>query len=161
MKQIKLITQSWRKPILFALVDDEDFEWLNRFSWSYCKGGSTFYAHTHIDRKMVYMHQLILPSPGFDLLTVDHKDLNGLNNQRENLRLATRSEQRANQRKSWGSTSRYKGVRKYKTGKWEAYIKGKHLGTFYTEEAAAAAYNEAATKQFGEFANLNVIEGEK
>lgn len=93
----------------------------------------------------------------------DHKDLNKLNNCVCNLRKATRSQNKANSIKSRG-VSNYKGVyheKRSKINPWVSDIrvnyKTIHLGRFPTQEQAAAAYNEAATKHFREFARVNEI----
>lgn len=92
---------------------------------------------------------------------VDHRDHDGLNNQRANLRLASRSQNMANQRKrSRPTSSQYKGVYWSNTYEiWVAEITGpggrKYLGRFPDEVSAALAYDVAAIELFGEFAHLN------
>ncbi len=89
-------------------------------------------------------------------IIVDHEDRNGLNNQRGNLRVATKSQNEANSCKQHGTTSRFKGVSWNKRGgKWEAQIAHRHLGCFADEMSAALAYDTAARKHFGEFCNCN------
>lgn len=75
---------------------------------------------------------------------------------KENCRWVTHSQNQWNTNPQKESTSKYKGVHKSKL-KWAAKIKGKHLGTFITEEEAAIAYNKEATKLFGEYAYLNKV----
>lgn len=100
---------------------------------------------------------------------VDHIDRNTLNEKIENLRAATSSQNQANKEKTTGLSSKYKGVsiaivnNGYKLYTyWYSLIyidnKSKFLGSFKSEEAAALAYNKEAVKQFGEFANLNIIQ---
>lgn len=146
-----------------ALIDDEDFETLNQFKWCAHKDPNTFYAErvqTKPIRKTIKMHRLIMSVPiGFE---IDHKDGNGLNNQRNNLRICTRSENQMNRRKKENSSSIYKGVSFHKReGKWRAVImiNGKYigLGDFDSEVEAAKAYNTKAIELFCEFANLNNI----
>jgi len=93
---------------------------------------------------------------------IDHKDKNGLNNRRSNLRKATPSQNQANRERKTGTTKNYKGV--YNTNRrltkpWVAYLainyKLKNLGYYSTEREAAIAYNNAAKKYFGDFARLN------
>ncbi len=106
------------------------------------------------------MHRQIMGAPAG--MVVDHVNHKTLDNQRENLRVCTQSQNNANQRKTRGA-SRFKGVAWHKrTGKWHARI-GKngrrhHLGCFNNEALAAQAYNAAALEHFGEFALLNEVE---
>lgn len=144
-----------------ALVDDEDFDKLNRLSWYALEGKhGNFYAARHSRRKSLLMHTYLLSPPkGF---CVDHIDGNGLNNCKDNLRISSAAQNQAN-RKVVLSMSGYKGVSKIKRGyyknPWRAKIKvnGKiiNLGYFETAEEAARAYDKAATLHFGEFAYLN------
>jgi hypothetical protein len=88
----------------------------------------------------------------------DHIDNDGLNNRRDNLRLATRTQNAGNSRTWVNNSSGYKGVYFYKaTGKYAAHIKDgpkqRTIGYFDTPEDAHIAYLEAAKRYFGEFAN--------
>lgn len=145
-----------------ALLDDEDYDRLSIFAWYAQKKGHRWYAARGIwtdkTTKRVYMHQFILePKRGF---TIDHRDLDGLNNQRTNIRYATRQQQQQN-RFSFRGFSKFKGIYRERE-KWVARIglgnkKKKFLGYFNTEKQAALAYNEAALENFGEFAALNEV----
>ncbi len=145
-----------------ALIDDHDFDRVAQFEWRAHVRPTTVYA-TCSERKpgkraTILMHDFILGIKG-----VDHKDANGLNNQRDNLRSANKSQNGANRRKQAG-TSRYKGVSWDKqSGKWRAQILKagikKSIGYFQDEEDAATAYNFSAEEAFGEFARLNTPEG--
>lgn len=146
----------------YAIVDDEDFPAVSRFKWSAVKDKMTFYAHRQfkIDgrRKVVKMHSFILGCS--DL--VDHKDGDGLNNRRCNLRLCTPHQNGTNRRKQLNTSSRFKGVAKIdRDGGYSCTIgkDGKKfwIGTFKSEEDAAIAYNVAAQLFFGEFARLNDV----
>jgi hypothetical protein len=157
----------------FALVDEADFDELNRHRWHYVKvkkGGG--YAsrwicqYTPGSRKKigVRMHNQILPPP--DGMKVDHRNRNGLDNQRHNLRFADGTQQMAN-RRTW-KRKRFKGVYSVQNKhsvKWVGQIRVNGrliiLGRHPTEEAAAIAYNEAATKHFGEFAVLNEVPNDR
>ena len=153
MKEIKL-TQG-----KVALVDDEDFKYLNQWKWFANKLRNTYYAiRNDKNRKSatVYMHREILITP--ELLEIDHRDRNGLNNQKFNLRICTRR-QNAFNNKPVDSISEFIGV-SYIKGKYiRAYIRHEnkqiHLGLFKSEYEAAKAYDMAAKKYRGEFANLN------
>jgi hypothetical protein len=97
---------------------------------------------------------------------VDHKNHNGLDNRRNNLRICNDSENNRNGRKPRnGNTSQYKGVvlyERYNKTKWRVQItvnnKVLHVGHYLTELEAALAYNEADIKYHGEFACLNNFE---
>ncbi len=146
-----------------ALVDDEDYEWLSKHKWCVCvaRGGPAAVRYIGGGRrnmKHVYMHREITNAPSDK--EVDHKDHCTLNNQRENLRVCTSTQNHANSIKRIGCSSRFKGVSWHKkAGKWRARVvkggKETHLGLFADEVVAAHAYNAAALKHFGEFALLN------
>lgn len=108
----------------------------------------------------LYMHRLLIGAPKGK--QVDHRNHDGLDNRRRNLRLATSSQNLANQLKNPGRSSRFKGVTWHRRGgKWQAQIavegKRRYLGLHETEEAAARAYNKAAREAWGNFALLNTI----
>lgn len=161
---MKLIPLTHEK---FAQVDDDDFEYLNQFKWYAKKGKKTYYAartgsmKNKVAGKNIFMHREIIKLTDSKIFG-EHKDHNGLNNQRNNLREATCSEN--NKNKSSCGKYAFLGVSEKKVGKYSycrATIKanGKyiHLGYFKTEIEAALKYNEAAKIYHKEFANLNVI----
>ena len=128
------------------------------FNHAHEKGGKQFRIYSH--RMIYFLHHGVLPCE------VDHIDGNPLNNSIPNLRSATRSQNNMNKRSHKGSSSKYLGVALVNANKkWRADIsvdgKSKYLGIFTDEQDAANAYNTAAIEFHGEFANLNVIEGEK
>lgn len=93
---------------------------------------------------------------------IDHIDRDGTNNRICNLRAATPAENARNSSSRVGSSSQYLGVYYDKVrDKWRAQIqKGDEkfsLGRFATEDAAALAYNKAASRLFGDRAALNVV----
>jgi len=147
---------------LFTEVDDIDFEWLNQWKWYAMKSGNTFYAaRTSKEREKILMHRLILDITK-GKVTPDHIDRNGLNNKRNNLRIATRSQNNINKIKKEKCSSIFKGVCITNDGKkWQAHIqkdyKQIYLGCFETQIEAALAYNNAAKKLHGKFANLNLL----
>lgn len=153
MKKIELSNGS------FALVDDEDYPHLARYRWTCAQKGKLCYAirgtrnRAEGTQRGVKMHREIMKAPpGID---VDHKDHNGLNNQKSNLRLATRSQNCANSRLYVTNTSGLRGV-VLRAGKWMANIKhrGKtiHIGTFDTPAKAAEAYVRKKRELVGPFA---------
>lgn len=160
MKQIEL-TKGF-----FALVDDEDFEYLNSVSWYAKCGDQTVYARRdkQKDNKKTkfWMHREILKLKDKSL-TVDHIDGNGLNNQKSNLRICTISENSKNMSMHKDNKSGYKGVSFMKTHKlWIAQLTVNYKRVLFsyhkTKEDAAKAYNEAAIKYHGKFAKLNYVE---
>ena len=101
------------------------------------------------------MHREILSAP--DSAEVDHKDGNGLDNRKQNLRLASRVQNQCNKRRYSSNTCGFKGVHFHKQNrKWRARIefnkKRISLGLFSSREEAGAAYIEAAKRLHGEFA---------
>lgn len=141
----------------FALVDDEDFEELSKHKWYAAKQRTdNFYAVRYKKRRMIYMHRTLLCVQWEK--HVDHKDGDGLNNMRSNIRICTQQENNRNKRISLTSVSGLKGVSLHKTtGKWVARImvnmKSIHLGYFLNKNDAHEAYCVAAKKYHGEFAN--------
>ena|SRR5208337_938909 len=150
----------------FAIVDASDFEWLSRWKWCLLKlRDDLMYAQTWVydgrcGRPFYLMHRLILGAKKGQFC--DHKNWNGIDNRRSNLRLCTRSQNQANRPLQSNNIYGYRGI--YfdpERVKWEAKIKVQsktvHLGRYETKEQAARAYNDAATFYFGEFAQLNLI----
>lgn len=155
MKQI-LLSQNQ-----VALVDDEDFEFLSLWKWNANKLGNTFYAVRNEKLKTFLMHRAIM-NVSDKKLVVDHKDRNGLNNQKSNLRICTKSQNCANNKPLISKTSNYLGVSWDKNrNKWAANLtknwKKIFLGRYISEREAAIAYNIGAKIHHGEFANLNII----
>lgn len=149
---------------LFAIIDARDAGVVGQFNWSAVCATGTCYAQRMIPqerreeegRNLVKMHRQIM---GIDGPHVDHEDGNGLNNRRSNLRHASHAQNCMN-RPAAKIKDGYKGVRRaYRGPYWQATIGiGKsyiHLGTFESDVIAAQAYDLAAIKMHGEFANLN------
>jgi len=167
MKEIKLTRN------MVALVDDEDFDFLNQWKWQAGKSKEsvTYYAsRTERGNELqkpvsIKMHRLIMKTP--DNMEVDHIDHNGLNNQKSNLRNCTHSQNHMNKRPH--GRSKYLGVSwASDRNKWIVYIQRRVKGSPYeriqlyreqfdSEIDAALAYNKKASELFGEFAHLNII----
>lgn len=145
-----------------ALVDDEDYELVSGYRWHVQErkrpNGTTWgpYAKTVVLRDgrfvSIMMHKLITGYPA-----TDHRNGDGLDNQRSNLRPGGATRNNHNQRPCTGHSSRYKGVTWNKRiSKWQAAIKiagkSRYLGVFTSEEDAARAYVEAALAVQGEYA---------
>jgi hypothetical protein len=107
----------------------------------------------------VYLHRFIL-GVNDPKIEVDHRDHDGLNCKRENMRTATRSQNQGNMRRHCDNGSGFKGVHFHKvSGLWHSTIqvngKRKSLGYKKEKEAAAAIYDAAAIEAFGAFALTN------
>ena len=149
-----------------ALVDDEDYDKLMKFKWFTKVLKTNFYAIRNANRRLrekpttIRMHRVILGVQEPSVL-VDHKDHNGLNNCRSNLRLVNPAQNNWNRRSKPGSSSRFVGVSFHKRDKkWQAqiYLNGKivHLGQHGTEREAVTARDAAAKAHWGEYAHINL-----
>ena len=141
----------------FAMVDAEDHEGLCRYKWTALTIGKKCYAFRNAGRHCLLMHREITNAPTG--MVVDHKDGNGLNNCKSNLRVCTHQQNVCNKGPRF-ATSKYKGVSWDKTkNKWRATtsFKGKPIaiGRFDDEIEAAKARDRKAYELFGEFAYLN------
>lgn len=174
MKEIEIISRK-NKIIKTVLLDDEDFLFINRWKWHLSESNGLYYAMRNERRAdgsiyHVSMHRVIMGV--FDKeIEIDHKDHNGLNNQKYNLRTCTGDENKRNRSKTKNTSSKYMGVhlrvRVYKNGFiYKTWISNLHTRknkstrkSFpYTEQGeidAAKYYDQLASKQYGEFANLN------
>jgi hypothetical protein len=159
MKQIELSQDK------YAIVDDNMFEYLNQWKWTATHKDKRWYAVRQeggrIFHTRYYMHSVIMNSS--QGMEVDHINKDGLDNRRENLRIATRTENNQNRDKNKNNTSGYKGVSwNNEKGKYRAYIVANYkqifLGNFKNIEDAAVAYDKAAIEYFGQFASLNFKE---
>ena len=159
MKQIPL-TQG-----KFAIVDDDMFDYLNQWKWCVSKMGHWCYATRSVRKngknKLILMHRQILKAKLGQI--IDHKNHNSLDNRIENLRFCSNSQNFQNSVKRENCSSKYKGVTWCKRkNKWLSLItkpntnsQSQYIGYFGSEIKAAKAYDKAAKKYFGEFANFN------
>jgi hypothetical protein len=169
----EIILERKTGPLFVCTIDTLFYDLIKGHRWSAYRasGSKTYYAKTCVlkpDGKQttLYIQQFILP----DTDEIDHKDGNGLNNRKENLRPATHSQNMANRKKiSKNTTSKFLGVHwREDVKKFRAYLslnkKRFDLGHFHDEVEAAKAHDKAALAHFGEFARLNfpnLSEGER
>ncbi len=149
---------------LEATIDSDKAEIVSKYKWHVVRSHRCMYACANIYRDgsptTLRLHRLIMGLGPESRVQVDHQDGNGLNNRRSNLRAATHAENQRNREVSANNRLGYKGVSPWR-GKYRATIRGngkqKWVGAFETVEEAAAAYNHAAIKHFGDFARLSTI----
>lgn len=151
---MKIITAKHGQQVI---VDDDFFEFIkdkiitiDNYPY-YCNLG-----------RRVYLHRFILNLLKGSGICADHINGNRLDCRKENLRIATYSQNNSNRAKRLNSSSKYKGVHWHKPSeKWHVNIKKNkvkiHIGSFAHEINAAISYNTAALKHHGEFAVLNMI----
>jgi hypothetical protein len=130
----------------FAIVDEDDFKNLSAYKWYCHTSGSKTYARARINGELVYMHRLLLNCHE----EIDHKNGNGLDNRKNNLRPCNRSENNINRINTKGyyfekTTSKYRAM---------IWFNGKKidLGRHEKEDEARSAYVEKAKELYGEFA---------
>lgn len=141
-----------------AVIDAADVPLVEKHNWCVFRNKKNLYAKfTRVTNggkfTSVLMHRVIM---GLPTSIIDHKDGNGLNNCRDNLREATQAENRRNSKISVKNTSGFKGVRR-SGNRWHAYIvagRSIFLGSFSAREDAYAAYCAAAKRLHGDFARL-------
>jgi len=156
-----------------VMVDDEDYDKLMQYNWSVLIDRDRMYAHCIINGKNMQMHRMIMNAP--EDKEIDHIDMNGLNNQKYNLRIATKSQNCQNIKNR--GRSKYYGVSFHNShhvykridgtltmvqskNKWMARInlgggKRKSVGCFFTDIEAAVAYDKAVKLYNLEFCKLN------
>jgi hypothetical protein len=157
-KKIKLTQGKW------ALVDVEDYPLISGLKWYFDKNtkDKTGYAFRNAPTingkrgKRIRMHTFLMGA------NVDHKNGNGLDNRRSNLRISTKYQQAFNKgvhshKKSLGCkgvsiVKDKKGVPKYWIDRITFEKTRIYLGTFKTHVAASRAYIKKAKELHGEFA---------
>lgn len=148
----------WLKQDKYTIIDEEFFERVNEFKWSYNLRG---YAQRMIGSsgKSMLLHRFIIDAPSDK--EVDHINGNRLDNRKANLRLSTRIQNCWNSK--WKNKTGFKGVSIAKHGYNKKYIaaitcRGKvyRLGYFSTAREAGKAYDKKAHELFGEFAKTNL-----
>jgi hypothetical protein len=152
----------------FAIVDDEDFDWLNGYKWyaDWNNCTQSFYARRNGvkpdgKRYAIRMHREILGLRFKDKRKGDHiKTGKTLDNRRLNLRVATTQQNGFNQTNHSNNRLGLKGVSFHKhIRRFQAQIrikgKVKCLGYYPKAKEAARAYDRGALRYHGQFANLN------
>ena len=138
-----------------ALVDAGDFEALAHQNWRAIRGKRTFYAGR--DARPRRMHRVIIGAKMGEI--VDHRDGDGLNNRKSNLRFCTSTQNAWNMRPPRSKRVPFKGVFENRPGSFRASItahgRRRYLGCFKCPVEAAQAYDAAATEAHGEFALTN------
>jgi HNH endonuclease len=142
-----------------ALIDDEDFALISEFNWraQQNQDGRWYAMAWNSYPNFLLMHRYVMAAN--DGEWIDHRNGNGLDNRKENLRVCTPSENQA-RKGPQGITSLFKGVHwESARGKWKAVVtkdgKSHFLGRYDNEVEAAEAYDGAAKELFGEFAYTN------
>lgn len=160
MPGVKLIALSENK---FAIIDEDDYLLVKDFKWYLDKTSAGYRARGRQKKaprcSPVLMHRLIMDATKG--MTIDHRNGNGLDNRRENLRLCTVGQNNMNRRRLQNSnTSGHRGVHWDKSrGRWIADIsvnnKVVHLGRFEKLEDATLAYKCASIQHYGEFSPMD------
>jgi hypothetical protein len=142
-----------------AIVDDEDFEYLSQWKWyaNFHKRCGKFYARANIGNgKKLQMHRVVIKCP--QSFEVDHINHNTLDNQKDNLRIATKSENQMNAIINSVNKIGMKGVT-LRRGEYHVTItknkKRIYLGKFENANQAGHVYDIYARELFGEYALLN------
>lgn len=145
-----------------TIIDDESVPLISGYLWRKKYNGyvgAYERGRSRLTAKIVYIHRIILGITERSI-SVDHINGDPLDNRKQNLRLATQTQNNANQRNQEGCSSKYKGVSFNKEkNKWNAYINCNHkryrLGYFNSEFMAAITYDKMAKLLFGEYARCN------
>jgi hypothetical protein len=149
-----------------TLVDDNDFDFLNQWSWYWVGKRGSKYGYAERTQRIrgrqthIKLHRLLANAKKGE--QVDHINGDSLDNRRENLRLCSQSQNNANRKILTTNKSGYRGVSwSNHAKKWRTVFKvnseQRHLGYFDNIRDAAKAYNLEAKKYFGDFANLNIL----
>ena len=142
----------------YALVDDEDFAYLNQWKWYHHQGYAIRNLGSKGKRHTIMMHRIVNNTP--NNMETDHVNHNTLDNRKINLRACSHSQNCINRKKYKNKTSPYRGVNWHKSSKkWQAQIKYKgkikYLGIFNTPEEANGVYQKEAKILFKEFYSIN------
>ena len=148
----------------YVSVDEDDYDRLVQYNWSLFKSDKWKYAIrtecVNGTQKTIYMHREIM-GVNNPKIYVDHKDHDGLNNHKYNLRISDNRFNQYNVGKKSTSKQKYKNIRKLSDNKWQVRMRvpsGKRIERIvYSEDDAVKLYNELALKYHGEFAYLQEV----
>lgn len=147
-----------------CLIDEADYEQVKQYRWHAQEREGVYYAAATIKTQegktmLLALDRFILGLLPSDKRRALHKNWNRLDNRRVNLSIATRNEVMFMRKKAPNTSSRFLGVYKHKSGRWQAHIVSdgymNYLGLYESEVDAARAYNEMAVSFFGAAAKLN------
>ena len=141
-----------------ALVDEIDLPLVIGCLWRPWRpaGRETIYAVSGGGNTKVLMHRLVVHAPPG--VSVDHRNQDGLDNRRHNLRFGTESQHRANSKLRSDNTSGFRGVTLHGSGLWLVRCGNRYVGYALTPEEGGHMYDTAAVETFGDFAVLNFPE---
>lgn len=144
-----------------ALVDDADLPLVSQWDW---RTNSNGYVCRYENKQVFLLHRVVMGAMQGEL--VDHRDGNGLDNRRSNLRLCTHAQNMRNSKKRSHSQMRFKGVypdRRKRRVRWRARITvdGRQIrsGRVADDRTAAKIYDRMAEQYHGEFARTNASLG--
>jgi hypothetical protein len=143
----------------FALIDADLADAAAKLRWRIVLLNGKRYVGTYMYGGVFLLHRWVMGLERRDPRMLDHRDRDTLNNQRCNLRFATRSQNMCNRGQQSHSRQPYKGVERLRSGRYRARITldGKRIGlpgTFDTPEEAFEQYKKAALELHGEFASF-------
>lgn len=138
-----------------AIIDLEDFDRVKNHKW-YLSNLGYVRTKTKIDVALHHFVLNVVPKKG---KYIDHKNMNKLDNRKNNLRFCTKGENSANSKLRIDNKTGFKGIFEYKPNKWEARIGKKHIGVFSSPREAAIMYDKKLVEKYGEFARTNQMEG--
>ena len=161
LRKIKVVGERAYVPLtqgFCAVIDACDFEKVAGYNWHVFHNKTNVYARRTErlpsgKRRTVQMHRVISECP--DGKVVDHRDGNGLNNIRVNLRICDPVNNAQNCKTYRNNSTGVRGVQHYGAGRFRAQIRHEkkllHLGVFDTLEEASASYEKAKAELHGEF----------
>lgn len=148
----------------YVRVDREDYEYLKQFRWYLFQSEKWKYAIRGEFRngvtKTIFMHREILKIKDSNVY-VDHRDHDGLNNRKENLRVSDNRHNQYNVSKKKNSHQKYKNIRFLGNDTWQVRMRipnGRRIERVaHSEEEAVKLYNDLALKYHGEYAVLQTL----